>query len=64
MGISRSGWTEEAIQYQKELQKQKFKGENWQAVGIKLIGLINEHHCLVQLSEFHLPGKYDFEYTL
>lgn len=39
LGFSRSGWTEKAIQYQKELQKRKYKGENWQSVGMRLVDL-------------------------
>ena len=39
LGFSRNGWTEEATQYQKELQKRKLKGENWQAIGMRLVDL-------------------------
>lgn len=39
LGFSRSGWTEEARQYQAALQKRPIKGENWQAVGMRLVDL-------------------------
>lgn len=39
LGFSRSGWTKGAVQYQNELQKRKFKGENWQAAGMRLVDL-------------------------
>jgi len=51
LGFSRSGWTEEAIQYQKELQKRKYKGENWQAVGMRLVDLNQLDQDLEQWSE-------------
>ena len=39
LAFSRSGWTQEAIHYQKELQKQTPSGKNWQAVGMRLLDL-------------------------
>jgi AAA+ ATPase superfamily predicted ATPase len=51
LGFSRSGWTEEAIQYQKDQQKRKYKGENWQSVGMRLVDLNQLDQDLEQWSE-------------
>jgi AAA+ ATPase superfamily predicted ATPase len=51
LGFSRSGWTEAAAQYQKELQKRKPKGENWQAVGMRLVDLDQLDRDLERWSE-------------
>ena len=39
LGFSRSGWTNEALAYQKNLQNQMPSGKNWQVVGMRLIDL-------------------------
>jgi AAA+ ATPase superfamily predicted ATPase len=39
LGFSRSGWTEEALQYQRALQGRRRGGESWQAVGMRLVDL-------------------------
>jgi uncharacterized protein len=39
LGFSRSGWTEAALQYQRDFHKQRNRGENWQAVELQLVDL-------------------------
>jgi hypothetical protein len=51
LGFSRSGWTEEAILYQKELEKRKYNGETWQSVGMRLVDLNQLDQDLEQWSE-------------
>ncbi len=54
LGFSRSGWTPEALQYQKELQKRKYRGENWQTVGMRLLDLTQVDQDLEAWSQ---PGS-------
>jgi AAA+ ATPase superfamily predicted ATPase len=51
LGFSRSGWAEEALQYQKELQQHKPSGGNWHAVGIRLVDLNQLDQDLERWSE-------------
>jgi uncharacterized protein len=39
LGFSRSGWTEDARKYQREISGSKPRGENWQVTGMRLIRL-------------------------
>jgi uncharacterized protein len=61
LGFSRSGWTEEALQYQAGLGKRKLQGQNWQAVGMRLVGLAQLDRDLEQWSEpAQAAGEIDF----
>ncbi len=51
LGFSRSGWTQEALQYQKELQNRRPKGENWQGIGLRLVDLNQLDYDLEHWSE-------------
>lgn len=39
LGFSRSGWTNGALAYQEELNRQPVSGENWVSVGMQLLSL-------------------------
>jgi len=58
LGFSRSGWSSEALQYQKEFQKQQARGENWSAVGMRLVDLNQLDQDLERWSE---SGKSQLE---
>jgi AAA+ ATPase superfamily predicted ATPase len=51
LGFSRTGWTNEAIQYPGEFQKLDIRGENWRAVGMRLVDLDQLDHDLEYWSE-------------
>ena len=51
LGFSRSGWTDDALLYQKDVQKHSPKGKNWQAVGMRLVNLQQVDCDLEQWSE-------------
>lgn len=51
LGFSRSGWTDDALQYQAGLQKRKPIGENWQAIGMRLVDLAQLDRDIEQWSE-------------
>jgi hypothetical protein len=51
LGFSRTGWTNEAIQYPREFQKLDIRGENWRAVGMRLVDLDQLDHDLEHWSE-------------
>lgn len=39
LGFSRSGWNKEALRLQEQIQKHLPVGENWQAIGLRLLNL-------------------------
>jgi AAA+ ATPase superfamily predicted ATPase len=57
LGFSRSGWTREALAYQKSVQSQLPSGKNWQGVGMRLVDLKQVDHDLEKWSTYVEPGR-------
>lgn len=55
LGFSRSGWTSEALAYQKNIMSQKASGKNWHMVGMRLVDLKQVDHDLEQWSAYVEP---------
>jgi uncharacterized protein len=55
LGFSRSGWTNEAMAYQKSIQNLLPSGKNWQVVGIRLIDLKQVDQDLEKWSAYVEP---------
>jgi AAA+ ATPase superfamily predicted ATPase len=39
LGFSRGGWTDQALAYQRQLERQKITGSNWELLGMRLVNL-------------------------
>ena len=57
LGFSRSGWTSEAMAYQKSIQNLLPRGKNWQVVGIRLLDLKQVDHDLEAWSAYVEPDQ-------
>ncbi len=61
LGFSRSGWTREALTYQKKIESQKPTGENWQVEGMRLVDLKQVDQDLEKWSAYVEPDHGDIE---
>ncbi|MCX6053687.1 MAG: hypothetical protein NTZ74_02000 [Chloroflexi bacterium] len=55
LGFSRSGWTGEALVYQKSIQDLLPSGKNWRVVGIRLLDLKQVDHDLEEWTAYIEP---------
>lgn len=62
LGFSRSGWTSEAMAYLKKIEVNKPSGQNWQAVGMRLVDLKQVDRDLEKWSAYVEPDLSEIEF--
>jgi hypothetical protein len=62
LGFSRSGWTSDALAYQKTIESQKPSGKNWQVVGMRLVNLKQVDQDLEKWSAYIEPDHREIKF--
>jgi len=60
LGFSRSGWTDGAMTYQDDINKNPVSGQNWVSTGIKLIDLAQLDADMIELTDHVENGEISF----